>query len=372
MHNQTPSTTLNIPWVDPRGFPEQEACIHTSVIVVAFNSQDYLRNCLDSLLQTLPEACEILLVDNASMDTSTDLVKANYPTIRLICSPENLGFAGGNNLAAKAARGEYLAFLNPDTITTPGWLDALVAPLQENPQTGMTTSKVLMMRSQGTINACGNDVHLSGITLCRGAGLEREALGDQLNVGAISGAAFAIRRELFEKLGGFDESFFLYMEDTDLSWRARLAGYDCIYVPASVVYHDYTLKFRSQKILFQERNRYRMLLKSLRWSSLLVLSPALLLAEVVTWGFVLVRQPHMWRQKLQAYAAVVRNRGEIMAARRQAQALRKRSDREMLVLHTWWLDFEQTGPGIVPRLAKWVFTPFFWVLKGLAWLLVWQ
>jgi GT2 family glycosyltransferase len=346
--------------------------ILASVIVVAYNNKDSLRECLGSLLRTLPSACEILLVDNASIDGSADLVVEGYPAVKLIRSQVNLGFAGGNNLAATDARGEYLVFLNPDTTTMPGWLEKLLAPLEENLQIGLTTPQILLMRSPEIINTCGNNIHLSGLTLCRGVGLKRGELSIQEEVGAVSGAAFAIKRELFLKLGGFDDRFFMYMEDADLSWRARLAGYDCTYVPTSLVYHDYELRFRANKVLFQERNRYCMLLKNLHWCSLIALMPVLLLAEVVTWGFVLLRQRSQWAQKFQAYAWVARNWSEIMTLRAQTQALRKRSDRQLLRLHTWRLDIEQTGPGGVTKIANGIFSPLFWILKGLSFLLVWM
>ncbi len=171
---------------------------------------------------------------------------------------------------------------------------------------------------------------------------------------------------LFEELGGFDEDFFLYMEDSDLSWRARLAGYRCIYTPDSVVYHDYTLHFGPRKTFYQERNRYLMLLKNLHWSSLAALLPVWLLAELVTWGFVLLRHRDQWRQKFEVYAWIVRHWDEIRAKRGRTQRLRARRDRDVLRLHAWRLAFEQTGPGPATILAHLFFDPLFLGLYGLA------
>ena len=108
-----------------------------------------------------------------------------------------------------------------------------------------------------------------------------------------------------------------------------------------------------------------MLLKNLHWGSMLVLMPGLLLAEVVTWGFVLTRGGGQWQQKFHAYAWDFRNRSEILANRKQTQALRKRSDRQLLSAHTWQLDFGQTSPGSMATLAHFVFGPLYWILKGL-------
>jgi GT2 family glycosyltransferase len=182
----------------------------------------------------------------------------------------------------------------------------------------------------------------------------------------VSGAAFVIRRDLFERLGGFDESFFLYMEDTDLSWRARLAGYRCICVPSSIVFHDYVLHFGPEKTFYQERNRYLMLLKSLRWRTFPVLLPALLLAEVVTWGFVLLREPQRLANKMRAYAWILRNWTAVLQSRQQTQALRMVRDRDLLTQCEWRLAYEQTVNGPVGRLAHLVFDPLFFLLFRLA------
>ena len=271
----------------------------------------------------------------------------------------------------EAPKGKYLAFLNPDTVVEPGWLEALIAALEADPQAGLATSKILLLADPGRINTCGNEMHCTGLTLCRGMGMDRSTFTDLVEVGAVSGAAFVIRKDVFEALGGFDEAFFLYMEDTELSWRARLAGYKCVYVPSSVVYHDYTLRFGPKKAFYQERNRYLMLLKGLRWRTLLVLLPALLVAEVMTWGFVLLRERRRLANKLRAYAWIVKHWGEVAESRRQVQAMRRVRDRDLIARCTHRLAYEQTGSGLIARLAHLVFDPLFFVLHRLALALIW-
>ena len=261
--------------------------LRASIIIVAYNAQAYLEKCLLSVLETSGTNREVILVDNASADRSAEIAAQKFPQVRIIRNEHNLGFGQGNNLGAQWATGDYLVFLNPDTIVEPGWLEALITALEDNPRAGLATSKILLLNDPERINTCGNTIHLTGLTLCRGLRYSKAAFSQRESVAAVSGAAFAIRRELFEQLGGFDEDFFLYMEDTDLSWRARLAGWDCLYVPESIVLHDYTLRLTPHKVFYQERNRYLMLLKCFRWPTLLILFPALLLAEFVTWGFVI-------------------------------------------------------------------------------------
>lgn len=347
--------------VAPRG-----ESTRASIIIVGYNSQEDLPRCLASLKETVTAADEVIVVDNASQDGTSQALEAHFPWVRVVRSPENLGFGGGNNLGAREAQGRYLAFLNPDTTVAPGWLDALLAALEADPTAGLATAKILLLQDPERINACGNDIHISGLTLCRGAGAPSTAFTHTETVGAVSGAAFAIRRTLFDTLGGFDPAFFMYMEDTDLSLRARLAGYRCLFVPEAVVYHRYQLRFGPRKTFYQERNRYLMLLKNLRWRTLLALLPALLLAEVVTWGFVLLLERKNMGNKVRAYGWVARHWAEIIYERQWVQSLRCETDHVLLNEWIHRLDFEQADDGPVGRLAYRVFTPLFRAAQQLA------
>jgi GT2 family glycosyltransferase len=334
-----------------------------SVIIVSYNGKDQVRACLASVLATLPANCEVIVVDNASVDGSPDMVAGSFPSVRLIRSETNTGFGCANNLGVTHAKGEFVVFVNPDTVAKAGWLDPLLTMLQQDANAGLVTGKLL--RPDSRINTCGNDIHLTGLTLCRGLGDESIAYNRVEEVNAISGALFATRRQLFEHIGGFDEAMFLYMEDTDLSWRIRLAGWRCLFTPASVVVHDYELRFAPLKVFYQERNRYLMLLKNLRSATWLVLLPSLLLAEVVTWGFVFTRDRRNWRNKLRAYVWVIRHWSMVMDKRRRAQTQRKIRDRDLIARTIWQLDFGQVSQGVAGQLATVVFNPLF----GLFWLI---
>jgi GT2 family glycosyltransferase len=337
-----------------------------SIIIVNHNGKGYLDACLDSLQEGGELGYEVIVVDNASGDGSAEHVAACHPQVRLIRSETNLGFGAGNNLGARWARGDYLAFLNPDTEAEPGWLEALIVALEKDTEAGLATALVLLMDEPDRVNTCGNDMHVTGLTLCRGMGVDRDAFSKTAEVGAVSGAAFAIRRELFETLGGFDESFFLYVEDSDLSLRARLAGHRLLAVPRAVIYHDYRLQFGPQKVFYQERNRTLMLLKAFHWRTLLILAPALALGEVVTWGFLLLGERRQWAEKLRAYGWIMKHWVRILEARRHTQALRRVRDRDLIHSLTYRLDYEQAGGGLPPRLAHALFDPLFWLFQRLA------
>jgi GT2 family glycosyltransferase len=331
--------------------------VDTSVIIVAHNHRAPLLRCLEEL--EAGPADEIIVVDNDSRDGTATAVEGRFPSVHLIMSGRNLGFAGGANLGAAAAGGEMLVFLNPDTVVAPGWLDALVAALAVEPDAGLATPRILLSGRPRTVNACGTDVHLSGLTLCRGLGMPACAYDAPAEVGAVSGAAFAVRRELYEVLGGLDAAFFLYMEEVDLSWRARLAGFHSIYVPSAVVYHDYRPRLGPRKLYLLERNRYWMLLKTLRWRTLVRLLPVLLLAELVVWAYVLRHRPAASLAKIAAYGAVLWRWGDLMARRGEVQARRRVGDDVLLAVTRGRLAYEQVDCGAAARIGRRIIDPLF-------------
>lgn len=334
-----------------------------SIIIVAYNSARYLRACLDSVQADMGPDDELIVVDNGSGDGGADLVAAEYPRARLL-REANIGYAGGNNRGAAIARGRLLVFLNPDTVAEPGTIDALLEPLEREPQVGLSTARVVHMDRPEVINTCGNTMHYTGLTYCRGAGQPREVFAQAGEVDAISGAACAISSELFDRLGGFDERFFMYVEDTDLSWRARLAGYRCWLAPAAVVRHDYRPSYTPGKAFFLDRNRLFLLLKHLPGALLLRLLPALLLSEAVTWGFMLLKGPRFWLVKLRVYAWILSTWRIIRAERHQSVIQRDRL-RVFLRTLTHRLEFGQLAGRRLAQAAGWVFHPAYWLAQRL-------
>ncbi len=338
-----------------------------SVIVVGYNSRRFLDDCFGALLnQAYPGRYEVLFIDNTSTDGSTAYVQDHFPSVRVIESGENLGYAGGNNFGAKFAQGDVLAFINPDTQAEPDWLCELVRPLVVDPAIGLTTSKIVLIDNPEVINTCGNDLTLAGIATCRLAG---EAAGKVIadeDVAAVSGAACAIWKDLFFRLGGFDERFWMYLEDTDLSWRARLAGYRCRLAARSIVAHHYSFRLPPGKTRVIERNRYRMLTKNLSLWMLLALIPTLLVGEMLTWGWAVMRGPrHLWAKALATFW-VFGHLFELQQARQLTQALRRVSDGVILRHHLAVPPVSAVAGGIAARIAGALLLPLGTLTAGLA------
>ncbi len=343
-----------------------------SVIILNYNGMKYINNCLISLHNQTHKDYEILVVDNNSSDYSAEFIAQNFPTVKLISAKENLGFGGGNNLGAQHATGQYLVFLNQDTTATPDCIAALVFPFENDPQIGMTTSKILIMATPDRINTCGNDVHFTGIGYLRGWQAASNTYNQMEEVCSVSGASFAISKTLFDDLGGFDEAFFpAYVEDTDLSWRVRLRGNKCIYAPDSIIYHDYKSGFGPDKFFRIERNRYQMLIKTYHWRTLILLMPALLLSEFVSWGYACLYGKTYIYKKLNAYSWLVSHRADVLTRRQQVQRKRVVADRTLLRHCAYRLAFDQAVGGLLGQLAGGIFNFFFFCLYQLYLLLIW-
>jgi len=253
-----------------------------SVIIVNYNHKKYLEACITSILKQDPPH-EIIIVDNCSSDDSIDFITNKFSQIRIVKNIQNLGYGAAVNIGVRHANGKYLVILNPDTIVEDKWLSELIKPLTTDEKL-MTTPKILLYDGSA-INTCGNIVHFTGLGFTNGLKKQINAFSDPSFEYGISGCCFAIKKTDFETLSGFDERFFLYCEDTDLTWRAYLNDFRIMYVPWSVVRHDYKLKLSSQKIFYLERNRYLLLRKYLSVKNLVLLSPSLLLTELLIFGF---------------------------------------------------------------------------------------
>lgn len=207
-----------------------------SVVVTNYNGRRYLPDCLSSLALQTYRDFETIVVDNASTDGSAEFVEEHYPEVRIVRNRENLGFAGGTNAGIRAARGEYVLTLNNDTRADPRFVEHLKSAMDADPGTGLCAAKMLFL--DGTINSTGICISRSGAAWDRGMyELDRGQYDRPDEVfGPCAGAAL-YRREMLDEVGLFDEDFFCYMEDVDLAFRARLAGWTCRYVPEAQVYH---------------------------------------------------------------------------------------------------------------------------------------
>lgn len=210
---------------------------NVSVIIVNWNGKRYLSECLDGLRRQICQPQYITLVDNGSSDGSIKFVTQNYPEVSTISLAENFGFSLANNIALKTAKTEFVALLNNDAVAHPLWLKNLIDALRSYPEAGFAASKMLFYQHPEIIDRAGDGYTKAGTGLLRGRGEPEYSYSRKEWIfGACAGAAL-YRTCMFDDIGLFDEDFFLLFEDVDLSFRAQLRGYKCLYVPEAIVYH---------------------------------------------------------------------------------------------------------------------------------------
>ena len=207
----------------------KEESIEVSIIIVSYNTADWIRICLESV--ALDRACrkEVFVIDNASTDGSVDLIRRDYPWVDLTANEENRGFAAANNQVLARCRGNFIFFLNPDTEVTPGSLGKLIAFMEANPAVGLAGSKMVYpdgkLQESVSYRYPGQSYTTSELSGLKGS------------IAWVLGACMIARTEILMKMGGFDEDFFLYGEEQDLCLRIRRAGYEIGYCPGAVVVH---------------------------------------------------------------------------------------------------------------------------------------
>ncbi len=322
-----------------------------SVIIVVTNEIHHVRRCLPTLTRQTYPNYEVVVVDNESTDGTREFIDSQFPTVRVIRSGGNLGYPGANNLGFEHANGEFLAVLNPDTEVHPDWISSLVQALSTDPDAGLATSRILLMSDRSRVNACGNNVSLPGLTFCRGVNEPAWHYEDPCDVTAVSGAAFMVRRSVIDEIGPFDPDFVAYLEETDLSLRALLAGHRSIYVPNSIVWHDYEFRFNARKCFHIEKNRLAMLAKNFSVRTLLLLSPILLATELMVWAYVFTHGLAHVRAKAASYFWLLKNVGTIAEHRTRIQQIRRVSDRDVLAHFVPGLPMQQVTSG---RFGNWL------------------
>ena len=216
-----------------------------SIIIVNYNGKELLQKCLDSLLKVNYDNFEIILVDNNSTDGSVEFITKNYPSLIIIKLDSNKGFAEPNNVAAKISKGKYLLFLNNDTVVTPNFIFEMVKVMETDKKIAICQS--LLLKPDGSVDSSGDFIDHLGVVYN-----SKTEIDEIREVSSARGASMLVRSDIFEKLDGFDQKFFVTFEDVDLCWRSWILGYRVLIIPTSIVYHEggITIKKIKSEIAF--------------------------------------------------------------------------------------------------------------------------
>jgi len=299
-----------------------------------------LRSCLDSLFDTRYDNFRVVLVDNGSRDGSVDFVKRVYGNrLDVIRSEVNLGFVAGNNLALRRVRSKYVVLLNDDTVVEPDWLRCLVNVADRDSSIGACQPKLLSLADPRYFeyNGCaGGMLDVYGVPFCRGRVFDviEDDIGQYDSTAEVfwaAGAAILVRRQVLDEVGFLDDMFYAHMEEIDLCWRIRLAGYRVVCVPSSVVYHLGGGTPLPEKFYLKERNNLIMMLKNFGgWSMLKFFPLRVVLDALSTFYFLTNGSPGRSLYTLKGYLGLLQVFRKAYEKRLDVQRRRRVPDERIL------------------------------------------
>ncbi|MEN6291515.1 MAG: glycosyltransferase family 2 protein [Methanobacterium sp.] len=245
-----------------------------SVIIPNFNGIQFLKTCLDFIKLQNHFSYEVIIIDNASSDESVRYIHENYPEFTLIQNKENLGFAAAVNQGIRSSSSEYMFLLNNDVELEPNSISNLLKCVEKDENIFAASSKMIQYADRSKMDDAGDEYTVLGWTRKVGDGKSPDLyVTERETFSACAGAAL-YRRSILDELGCFDENFFAYMEDVDISYRARIQGYKCVYCPEAVVYHFGSgtsgSKYNEFKIRLAARNNVYVPYKNMPWPQLII------------------------------------------------------------------------------------------------------
>ena len=341
------------------------------IIIVTYNGSKYINSCLASVFDNgYAGDVAVFVVDNASYDNTVKLIKDNFPQVGIKKLEKNVGFAAGNNIGIKQALGvgcDYIILLNQDTEVDANWLENIIKTAQEEKDAAIFQAMLVLASDKTKLNNLGNALHFLGFGFVKNYqdDFSKYKYSRPLEIGYASGAAMLIKKEVLEKIGLLDEKFFMYMEDMDLSWRARMLRYKIILAPGAVVYHHYEFnKDKKNFFYWNERNRWAVLLQNYSWRTLIILAPALFAVEIAMLFYSLIG--NWFAQKIKSYFWILKNLGKVIQTRRSVQLTRKVSDREIVKKMDWQLKM----PGNKNFILEYIISPVLFVYYKIVLMLI--
>ena len=255
------------------------------VIIPNYNGKKYLTDCLKSLKKQTCKDFEVILVDNGSEDGSVDLVKRDFPDVRIIALPENTGFANAVNVGIKETSAEYVFLLNNDTICDEGAIEALAAVLDKKPKVFSVQAKMLQIKEPHLVDDAGDYYCALGWAFAPSKDKDSDKYTKRICVTSACAGAAMYRKKVFEEIGYFDEAHFCYLEDVDVGYRARLYGYANVMEPGAIVYHAGSASSGSRhnafKVELTAANNLYFIYKNLNFVQIIINLPLLVLGVII-------------------------------------------------------------------------------------------
>ena len=313
-----------------------------SIVIPHWNNVDILTECLESISATDFDSVETIVVDNASTDNSVASVRSNYPNVKLIENDKNYGYAGGCNIGAEAASGDFLIFLNNDTVQEKDWISNLIKTINSDDKIAAVQPKILNYYNRNVFDYAGGsgghmDIYCFPFARGRIFSFQENDEGQYNNKEKCfwsSGTCFMVRRELFQKAGGFDDSFFAHMEEIDLCWRLYAMGFEVWVEPDSVVYHKNALTlpmYSHKKYYLNHRNSLLMLLGNYSIKNIFLIGiPRLILEKIACFYSILMLDWRHFTAILRSLFWIIFHPNVIMKKRKSFSKIRTITDKKIM------------------------------------------
>lgn len=347
------------------------------------NYKDYASKFLEASTLSLKNQTypfKLFIVDNSSTKDSRKYIERVAPEAEIIINKGekinkgNNGYAIGTNQGIRAAilQGfEYVAVSNMDTVFDENWLKNLVETAEKNKKAGAIQAKIMMYGNKNgdknRINSTGNRIHFLGFGYCENYGVEDFEIKEDKKINYASGCSVLYKIDILNEIGIYDEEFFMYHEDSDLSWRIWQAGYEVILAQRAVVYHKYEFNRSMRQFYFMERNRCLTILTNYKLGTLFLILPAFLIMELGLFTFSIKNK--MWKTKLLVYWYFLNplNWIKLYKNRIVKQSHRKMPDKKVVKQFSGKLEFQEVENSILKYIANPFFNLYWTVVKQFIW-----
>ncbi|KKR54656.1 MAG: hypothetical protein UT91_C0011G0021 [Parcubacteria group bacterium GW2011_GWA2_40_23] len=338
-------------------------------------AEKFIIECWSGLMQqTYPkELTRIYIVDNAATEQTLKYLDSNCPSATVIPRPDG-NYAAGNNAGIGQARKdgcEYFVIVNMDVAFDNDWLSELVKALEFDTEIGIAQSKVLLYEKDklgnNLINSLGNSFHYLGFGFTDGYQQIVESTEQKVTEikGYASGCSLIIKKAVLDKIGTYDEEYYMYHDDLELSWRAKLAGYKIVLANKSIIYHKYEFKRSVLMLYYLERNRFLAIFTYYRIRTLLLILPALLFLEVGMWLYAGMRGWLKTKIRVAGYFLRPKSWNHIIQRRNAVNAYRKKTDKEMLADFKARVEFQEIDNPLLKYIGNPILNSYFNLIKKL-------
>jgi len=344
--------------------------MNKKVGIILVNYKDYVNKFLDECRDTLRtqtyshDLTKVYIVDNASSDESVSYIKNNYPEA-IVIKREDGNYSAANNAGIKKAKEdgcEYFVIANMDTSFDNNWLRELVRTIESDKNIGIAQSKLLLYpKTEGEwkkprINSLGNIMHYLGYGFTSAYNEVDEGNNEDIEIkGYASGCSFIIGRDLVDKIGGYDEEYYMYHDDVEVSWKVKLAGYRIMLAAKSIVFHKYEFSRSVRMIYYMERNRYLAMFHFYKIPTLIIFSPAIIAMEIGMWFFSLVNGWGKTKLEVLNYFFRPSSWKKVIKKREEIGTLRKKTDAEILESFEGRVLFQEISNPVLKYIANPVF-----------------